>query len=177
MTLLLIDKYRWDISTCAYDLYISTCAYRRGGLMCGVKRYFSSHISIVSPVSGCHSVSNPFFMIFIRVGLPDIFLTLRLWTSVLPRPHYYRYCWTHSAVFPIQPLQIFRSIYWKSVPAPLNLISRRTFWNHNNLTFNVCNKKDLEKLQMYTLAQLYHNFQSSPNGHIWQFFKTYFMII
>ena len=35
-----IDKYRWDISTYAYDPDISTCApIKAGGLICGVIGY------------------------------------------------------------------------------------------------------------------------------------------
>ena len=38
MTSLLIDKYRRDISTCASDPDISTCAYRRGGAYMRIDR-------------------------------------------------------------------------------------------------------------------------------------------
>ena len=39
MTLLLIDKYRWDISTCAYEPDINTCASKRGLLIGWVLEY------------------------------------------------------------------------------------------------------------------------------------------
>ena len=52
MTLLLINKYRRDISTCAYDPDISTCAYKHGVLTCWVLGYLNQSRQI-------HKVKHP----------------------------------------------------------------------------------------------------------------------